>query len=104
MNPALKQEISVFCEPEHLKNMQLLDKVHTGFTAALQNRSNIYSVPPNIRTGPTDVNAFRGHRLTTQKGYTLSYTLNNFRLKQIQDVSNSTTVCGKERRILIGPW
>ena len=24
----------------------------------------------NIRTGPTDANAFRGHRLTTQKGYT----------------------------------
>ena len=24
----------------------------------------------NIRTGPTDADAFRGHRLTTQKGYT----------------------------------
>ena len=35
MNPALKQEISVFCEPEHPKNMQLLDKFHTVFTAAL---------------------------------------------------------------------
>ena len=31
----------------------------------------IYSVLSNIRTGPTDANAFRGHRLTTQKGYTL---------------------------------
>ena len=29
------------------------------------------SVPSNIRTGPTDANAFRGHRLTTQKGYIL---------------------------------
>ena len=25
---------------------------------------------PNIRIGPTDANAFRGRRLTTQKGYT----------------------------------
>ena len=30
----------------------------------------LYSVLSNIRTGPTDANAFRGHRLTTQKGYT----------------------------------
>ena len=29
-----------------------------------------YLVPSNIRIGPTDANAFRGHRLTTQKGYT----------------------------------
>ena len=34
MNPALKQEISVFCESEHPKNIQLLDKIHTVFTAA----------------------------------------------------------------------
>ena len=32
--------------------------------------SDLYSVPSNIRIGPTDANAFRGHRLTTQKGYT----------------------------------
>ena len=25
----------------------------------------------NIRTGPTEANAFRGHRLSTQKGYIL---------------------------------
>ena len=33
--------------------------------------SDLYSVPSNIRTGPTDANAFRGHthRLTTEKGY-----------------------------------
>ena len=35
MNPALKQEISAFCDPEHPKNMQFLDKIHTVFTAAL---------------------------------------------------------------------
>ena len=34
-NPTLKQEISVFCEPEHPKKMQLLYKIHTVFTAAL---------------------------------------------------------------------
>ena len=35
-----------------------------------KSRSDLYSVLSNIRTGPTDANAFRGHRLTTQKGYT----------------------------------
>ena len=38
---------------------------------ALKKRSDLYSVLSNIRTGPTDANAFRGHRPTTQKGYTL---------------------------------
>ena len=36
----------------------------------IKNRCDLCSVPSNIRTGPTDANAFRGHRLTTQKGYT----------------------------------
>ena len=36
----------------------------------IKSRSDLYSVPSNIRTGPTDANAFRGHRLTAQKGYT----------------------------------
>ena len=36
----------------------------------IKSRSNLYSVLSNIRTGPTDANAFRGHRLTTQTGYT----------------------------------
>ena len=36
----------------------------------IKSRFDLYSVPSNIRTGPTDANAFRGHRLTTQKGYT----------------------------------
>ena len=37
----------------------------------IKSRSDLYSVLSNIRTGPTDADAFRGHRLTTQKGYTL---------------------------------
>ena len=37
---------------------------------ALKSRSGLYSVLSNIHTGPTDANAFRGHGLTTQKGYT----------------------------------
>ena len=39
----------------------------------IKSRSDLYSpsVLSNIPTGPTDANAFRGHRLTTQKGYTL---------------------------------
>ena len=36
----------------------------------IKSRSGLYSVFSNIRTGPTDADAFRGHRLTTQKGYT----------------------------------
>ena len=36
----------------------------------IKSRSDLYSVLSNIRTGPTGANAFRGHRLTTQKGYT----------------------------------
>ena len=55
---------------------------HTGFFVHLsavgccccclhiKSRSDLYSKLSNIRTGPTDANAFRGHRLTTQKGYT----------------------------------
>ena len=35
-----------------------------------KSRSGLYSVLSNIRTGPSDADAFRGHRLTTQKGYT----------------------------------
>ena len=36
----------------------------------IKSRSDLYSVLSNIRTGPTDdADAFRGHRLTTQKGY-----------------------------------
>ena len=37
----------------------------------IKSRSDLYSVLSNIRTGSTDANALRGHRLTTQKGYTL---------------------------------
>ena len=46
-------------------------------------RSELYSVPSNIRIGPTDANAFRGHRLTIQKGYTYAaYKTRNIFLKK----------------------
>ena len=52
--------------------------VHTAVTSGggcccclhIKSRSGLYSVLSNIRTGPTDADAFRGHRLTTQEGYT----------------------------------
>ena len=44
----------------------------------IKNRSDLCSVLSNIRTGPTDANAFRGHRLTTQKG--IYYGKSNSRL------------------------
>ena len=48
----------------------------------IKSRSDLYSVPSNIRIGPTDANAFRGHRLTTQKGYTyVAYKTRNIFLK-----------------------
>ena len=48
-----------------------------------ESRSDLYSVPSNIRIGPTDANAFRGHRLTTQKGYTYAaYKTSNIFLKK----------------------
>ena len=44
----------------------------------IKSRSDLYSVPSNIRIGPTDANTFRGHRLTTQKGYTYpAYEIRN---------------------------
>ena len=49
----------------------------------IKSHSDLYSVPSNIRTGPTDANAFRGHRLTTQKGYTYAaYKTRNIFLKK----------------------
>ena len=52
----------------------------------IKSRSDLYSVPSNIRTGPTDANAFRGHRLTTQKGYTYAaYKTRNIFLKRLLD-------------------
>ena len=46
------------------------DPVVVVVASTLKSRSDLYSVLSNIRTGPTDANSFRGHRLTTQKGYT----------------------------------
>ena len=41
----------------------------------IKSRSGLYSVLFNIRTRPTDANAFRGHRLTTMKKYLLLFSL-----------------------------
>ena len=44
----------------------------------IKSHSDLYSVPSNIRIGSTDANTFRGHRLTTQKGYTYAaYKIRN---------------------------
>ena len=52
----------------------------------IKSRSDLYSVPSNIRIGPTDANAFRGHRLTTQKGYKYAtYKTRNIFLKKLMD-------------------
>ena len=40
------------------------------FCLHIKSHSGLYSVLSDIRTGPTDADTFRGHRLTTQKGYT----------------------------------
>ena len=44
----------------------------------IKSRSDVYSVPSNIRIGPTDANTFRGHRLNTPKGYTYAYKTRGF--------------------------
>ena len=45
----------------------------------IKSRSGLYSVLSSIRTGPTDADAFRGHRLTTQKGYTYQKKIKGLR-------------------------
>ena len=48
----------------------------------IKSRSDLYSVPSNIRTGSTDANASRGHRLTTPKGYiTAAYKTRKNKMK-----------------------
>ena len=58
----------------------------------IKSRSDLYSVLSNIRTGPTDANAFRGHRLTTQKGYTYQKEI-----KGPREV-NTHAIIGKEKK------
>ena len=61
----------------------------------LKNRSDLYSVPSNIRTGPTDANAFRGHRLTTQKGYIRE---KKKKKKGPRKVNTHHAIIGKEKK------
>ena len=58
----------------------------------IKSRSDLYSVLSNIRTGPTDANAFRGHRLTTQKGYTYRKEIKGPRKV------NTHAIIGKEKK------
>ena len=60
--------ISVF--PPHSIPSSRTTKYVVSCCPHIKSRSDLYSVLSNIRIGPTDANAFRGHRLTTQKGYT----------------------------------
>ena len=41
----------------------------------IRSRSDLYSVTSNIRSGPTDANTFRSHRLTTKKGIHTLHTV-----------------------------
>ena len=54
----------------------------------IKNPSDLYSVPSNIRTGPTDANAFffRVHSLTTQKGTYYTYIIRQKQTKNIFSV------------------
>ena len=61
----------------------------------IKSRSDLYSVSSYFCIGPTDANAFRGHRLTTQKGYTYAaYKTRNIFLKKnfwiVRDGSRSS--------------
>ena len=57
------------CSADHERDWPPCKVVFFGLaTNALNVRNNNNN--NNIRTGPTDADAFRGHRLTTQKGYT----------------------------------
>ena len=58
----------------------------------IKSRSDLYSVLSNIRAGPTDADAFRGHRLTTQKGYTYQKEI-----KEPRKV-NTHAIIGKEKK------
>ena len=78
-----------------------------------KSRSDLYSVLSNIRTGPTDANAFRGHRLTTQKGYTLCekkskrnkrtqksrHTRDNWKRRKIKNKKRLQTVRRRRRHV-----
>ena len=67
-SPVTCASISVF--PPHLIPSSRTTKYYVVCCCCLhiKSRCDLYSAPSNIRTGPTDANAFRGHRLTNQKG------------------------------------
>ena len=74
--------ISVF-PPHPIPSLRTTKYVVCCCCLHIKSRSDLYSVPSNTRTGPTDANTFRGHRLTTQKGYTYAaYKTRNIFLKK----------------------
>ena len=76
--------ISVF--PPHPILSSRISKYVVCCCLHIKSCSDLYSVPSHIRTGPTGGNAFRGHRLTTQKGYTYAaYKTRNIFLKKLLD-------------------
>ena len=68
-SPVTCASISVF-PPHPIPSSRTTKYVVCCCCLYIKSRSDRYSVPSNIRIGPTDANAFHGHRLTTQKGYT----------------------------------
>ena len=84
--------ISVF-PPDPIPSSRTTKYVVCCCCLLFKSRSDLYSVPSNIRIGPTDANAFRGHRPTTQKGYTYAaYKTRNIFLKKT--FGSSETVRG----------
>ena len=55
-----------FCPADHVPDWQ--PRVLLGMVEARSVNVKKTTTPSNIRIAPTDANAFRGHRLTTQKG------------------------------------
>ena len=77
-SPVTYASISVF-PPHPILSSRTMKYVVCCCCPHNKSRSDLYSVPSNIRIGSTDANAFRGHRLTTQKGYTYAaYKTRNF--------------------------
>ena len=73
--------ISVF-PPHPIPSSRITNYVVCCSCLHIKSHPDLYSVPSNIRIGPTDANTFRGHRLTTQKGYTCAaYKIRNIFLK-----------------------
>ena len=84
-------------QASHLQNRKNLISPKIAYCCCccvyIKTRADLYSVPSNIRTGPTDANAFRGHRLTTRKGtYYEKYKINKMTQKKV----NTHAIVGRK--------